>query len=127
MMDGSQTTPVVMNEKVFTISVDPFLLRTEQKGEKKEVLAKIDSLIQGFAVNTWEKVFENEASRYAVIARNVPYEKAKQIKEAKITGVYAQGSTKRVYPEGDLAAQVLGFVNSDGKGQYGVEGGLDKE
>lgn len=127
MMDGKNTTPVVMNEKVYTISVDPFLLRTEQKQDIKEVQKKIDDLVQGFSVTTWDKVFENEASRYMVVARNVPFERAKRIKEAKITGVYAQSTTKRVYPEGDLAAQVLGFVNADGKGQYGVEGGLDKE
>ena len=127
MMDGDNTTPVVMNEKVYTISVDPFLLRSEGGEELKEDEAKIDQLVQGYAVNTWDKVFANEASRYAVIAKNVPYERAKQIKEAKITGVYAQGSTKRVYPEGDLAAQVLGFVNADGKGQYGIEGSLNKE
>ena len=127
MMDGDNTTPVVMNEKVYTISVDPFLLRSEGGQELKEDEAKIDQLVQGYAVNTWDKVFANEASRYAVIAKNVPYERARQIKEAKITGVYAQGSTKRVYPEGDLAAQVLGFVNADGKGQYGIEGSLNKE
>lgn len=127
MMDGDNTTPVVMNEKVYTISVDPFLLRSKGGQELKEDEAKIDQLVQGYAVNTWDKVFANEASRYAVIAKNVPYERAKQIKEAKITGAYAQGSTKRVYPEGDLAAQVLGFVNADGKGQYGIEGSLNKE
>lgn len=127
MMDGNNTTPVVMNEKVYTISVDPFLLRSEGGQGLKEDEAKIDQLVQGYAVNTWDKVFANEASRYAVIAKNVPYERAKQIKEAKITGVYAQGSTKRVYPEGGLAAQVLGFVNADGKGQYGIEGSLNKE
>ncbi len=127
MMDGDNTTPVVMNEKVYTISVDPFLLRSKGGQELKEDEAKIDQLVQGYAANTWDKVFANEASRYAVIAKNVPYERAKQIKEAKITGVYAQGSTKRVYPEGDLAAQVLGFVNADGKGQYGIEGSLNKE
>ncbi|MBB1549549.1 penicillin-binding protein 2 [Candidatus Saccharibacteria bacterium] len=127
MMDGDNTTPVVMNEKVYTISVDPFLLRSKGGQELKEDEAKIDQLVQGYAINTWDKVFANEASRYAVIAKNVPYERAKQIKEAKITGVYAQGSTKRVYPEGDLAAQVLGFVNADGKGQYGIEGSLNKE
>jgi stage V sporulation protein D len=127
MMDRDNTTPVVMNEKVYTISVDPFLLRSKGGQELKEDEVKIDQLVQGYAVNTWDKVFANEASRYAVIAKNVPYERAKQIKEAKITGVYAQGSTKRVYPEGDLAAQVLGFVNADGKGQYGIEGSLNKE
>ena len=38
MMDGTQTTPVVMNEKVYTISVDPFLLRTEQGQNRSQVL-----------------------------------------------------------------------------------------
>ena len=38
-----------------------------------------------------------------------------------------QEGTKRVYPEGTLAARLLGFVNMDGDGQYGVEGSLDEE
>ena len=41
--------------------------------------------------------------------------------------MWLQETTKRVYPEGTLAARTLGFVNADGEGQYGVEGALDKE
>jgi cell division protein FtsI/penicillin-binding protein 2 len=32
-----------------------------------------------------------------------------------------------VYPEGQLASQTLGFVNNEGKGQYGVEEKLDAD
>ena len=127
MMDGKNTVPVVMNEKVFTISVDPFLLRTTKDQDQKEVMGKIDEITTGYRVVSWDKVFENEKSRYAIVARNVPYDQAQKIKEARMVGVYIQGTTKRVYPEGELAAQVLGFVNADGKGQYGIEGELNTE
>lgn len=127
MMDGKNTVPVVMNEKVFTISVDPFLLRTTKDQDQKEAMGKIDKITTGYRVVAWDKVFENEKSRYAIVARNVPYDQAQKIKEARIVGVYIQGTTKRVYPEGELAAQVLGFVNADGKGQYGIEGELNTE
>ena len=44
-------------------------------------------------------------------------------------GVYtvtAQPMPQRFYPEGDLAAQILGFVNMDRKGLYGLEGYYDE-
>lgn len=36
-------------------------------------------------------------------------------------GVYIEEVFTRVYPQGNFAAQVIGFVNEDGNGQYGVE------
>lgn len=42
-----------------------------------------------------------------------------------IVGVQIEPRSKRVYPEGDLAAPLLGFVNSNGNGFYGVEGYYD--
>ncbi len=42
-----------------------------------------------------------------------------------IVGVQVETRSKRVYPEGDLAAHVLGFVNSNHNGFYGVEGYYD--
>ncbi len=38
-----------------------------------------------------------------------------------ITSITTQEDTKRYYPQGDMAAQVIGFTNSDGDGQYGLE------
>jgi len=39
-----------------------------------------------------------------------------------IVGLQAEPRTKRVYPEGSMAAHALGFVNGNGRGFYGVEG-----
>lgn len=37
-------------------------------------------------------------------------------------GLKAEPRTRRVYPEGEMAAHLLGFVNDNGNGFYGVEG-----
>ncbi|WP_279631345.1 peptidoglycan D,D-transpeptidase FtsI family protein [Streptomyces aquilus] len=38
-----------------------------------------------------------------------------------LAGVFAVATSKRVYPNGDLAAGILGWVNADGKGGGGIE------
>ena len=43
------------------------------------------------------------------------------LKEAGIQGVYAVPDTSRSYPDGTLAAQVLGFTDRDGMGIEGLE------
>src|SRR5205085_330929 len=44
----------------------------------------------------------------------------------KLKGVGLQEQSYRTYPQGSLAAQLLGFVNDDGQGTYGLEQALDK-
>lgn len=44
-----------------------------------------------------------------------------------IGGLYFMQEYERVYPEGALLSQVLGFVNDHGTGQYGFEGQYDAE
>ena len=47
------------------------------------------------------------------------------MKEAHLKGLGFQEESQRAYPEGQLAAQTLGFVNHEGKGQYGIEEALN--
>lgn len=44
-----------------------------------------------------------------------------------LAGVFQEATTKRVYPNGGLAAGILGYVNAEGKGAGGLESQLDKE
>ena len=66
------------------------------------------------------------------LARRVPKEVSDRVRELDLPGIGMLAETKRVYPLGGvspgttLAAQVLGFVNVDGVGQYGVEGQEDQ-
>ena len=68
---------------------------------------------------------EDTAMRYKQIAAGVDQETAGKIrtyiKQEGITGIALEPSTKRYYPYGTLAAQVIGFVNASNTGSEGVE------
>ena len=124
MMDGDTPVPVVMNSKVWSIIIDPQITRGDRDEIEKVLREKAgEYLIR----DNFDDAYKTSTLRYYVVARNVPYKNAQEIRDAELPGVYFQGSTKRVYPEGELASGLLGFVNQDGKGQYGVEQALNEE
>src|SRR5207249_2690031 len=51
---------------------------------------------------------------------------SQRIKDARLGGIFLEPTTHRVYPQGILAAHILGFTNQDGTGQYGLEEAYDK-
>lgn len=87
---------------------------------------KLAPLIAEQKVAEWEDVFKDTTRRYYIVAKNVRRGAAEKIAELDLTGVWLQANNQRVYPEGTLASTMLGFVNADGIGQYGVEGALNK-
>lgn len=120
MMDGDEPVAVVLNQTVYSIIIDPSITNQEQitgalnKYAKDNITADLD------------QVFSVEGLRYYIVARNVSHTNANKIAEEGIAGVWFQESNQRVYPEGEMASGLLGFVNSDGIGQYGVEGSLNE-
>lgn len=121
MMDGSEPVAVVMNEQVYTVIVDPMTAKEE---EIKETIFTED--LKDNLTTEIDKVFEDKTRRYFIVAKNVSRKNAKKIQESNPTGVWLQERTKRVYPEKEMASRLLGFVNEDGEGQYGVEGSLNE-
>ena len=59
--------------------------------------------------------------RFIWIARRLDADVANKIVELKLPGLQTQLEPKRYYPNGSLAAHVLGYVGLDGKGLGGVE------
>ena len=62
---------------------------------------------------------------FVYVAKGLTPEQWRQIKDLKIQGIFSEKTTKRTYPSGTLAANVLGFVNSEGVGSGGLEMALD--
>jgi cell division protein FtsI/penicillin-binding protein 2 len=124
MMDGQEPVPVVLNQTAYQIIIDPAVT-------DKEVLRNtLESYAKDHISADLDEVYAIEGLRYYVVARNVPYKSAQQIAEkvndGELSGVWLKSSNQRVYPEGELGSTLLGFVNADGIGQYGVEGSLNK-
>lgn len=119
-LDRGKPSPMVLNTTVYTMFVDPMVIKNP--ADIKRVLNKY-ALENIYQPDKIDEKLAYTSSRYQVLATDLTRQQAEQIKAEKLFGVGFQAVSKRVYPEGVLAAQVLGFVNAEG-GQYGVEGGL---
>jgi len=115
IQDGDKTTPLVLNEKKYTLFADPKYI----KDAPKEA-AQVGPIING-DINELIKKLETKDTRYVILAKKLSKEQAEKIDSLKLTGIGTRETSYRYYPEGSLAAQVLGFVNDDGEGQYGLE------
>ncbi len=119
MMDDGEPVPVVLNQTAYSVIIDPAVTDKEalktnlEKNAKQYITADID------------EIFATEGLRYFIIAKNVPHSVATKIADEGTAGVWFQKGNQRVYPEGEMASGLLGFVNADGLGQYGVEGSLN--
>ena len=66
------------------------------------------------------------ASRtFCWVERKVSSAEAKRVQALNLKGIYFQRETKRFYPKGDLAAQVIGYVGMDDTGLGGLEYALN--
>lgn len=114
-------TPLVLNEVRYTLYADPKYI----KDSAKTALAV--QKIMGGDPAAYEQKMSNSKSRYEILAKLLTRDQEKAVRDLKLRGVGTQPANYRTYPQGELAAQVLGFVNDDGVGTYGVEQALDTE
>jgi cell division protein FtsI (penicillin-binding protein 3) len=62
-------------------------------------------------------------SGFSYLAHKVDVAAAEKVKQMNIAGIGTLPDSKRIYPQGSLAAQVLGAVGTDGQGLTGLEAG----
>ncbi|MFF8863514.1 peptidoglycan D,D-transpeptidase FtsI family protein [Streptomyces sp. NPDC015139] len=138
---------LAISEDAYDITADPTMFRAKQLkvDDGPEQAATLLAPILGQDRDKLLKKLRpaNPDSRYARLATRQTPQVWKQIKDLKsaltkksetdrgtvnvLAGVFADPSSQRVYPNGDLAAGILGWVNADGKGGGGVEQQLDKQ
>lgn len=119
---------LAMSAGVDTIYLSP--AEIEQYGEDAEAIAEGLSDILGLDYETVYAKTQNSGSWYEVVARKVEEDVATQVREFKEEGGYngikLEADTKRYYPNGSLAAHVIGFVGTDNTGLGGIEAKYDK-
>ena len=97
----------------------------------KESLAAGLAEILGKDASAIRKRMDNVKSQYEVIQLRADEDTAAKVRsyvdENKIAGVHLVADTKRYYPYGSLAAQVIGFVGDENAGLYGLEAYYEKE
>lgn len=78
-------------------------------------------MLKPLAVKKLLKQYKDKGREFVYLKRDIPPEVASKMKSLAIPGLYLQQEYKRFYPEGEVAAHVVGFTNVDDKGQEGLE------
>lgn len=120
-LDGDKPVPLAMNQTVYTVFADPKITKDDDK-----IIDVIRKIAGGNARSNLESLLQKKESRYQILATAITRAQADKIKAEKLNGVGFQEQSQRVYPEGALASQTLGFVDMSGIGRYGIEGALNE-
>ena len=118
--NGDDLVPIVLNQKLYTVYADPVLIKDADKA------AQAAARVLGGDESEYKKKLTAKDTRYVVLAKKIAEDKNQAILRYKSPGVGAQEISYRTYPNGSLAAQLLGFVNDEGAGVYGIEQALDE-
>ncbi len=120
-----------------TIILSPLEINNTLNDTENPVTWTKDSLAAGLAeilgkdAASIRKRMDNVKSQYELIQLRADEEVAAKVRayveENKISGVHLVADTKRYYPYGSLAAQVIGFVGDDNTGLYGLEAYYEEE
>ncbi len=116
--DGNKIVPIVLNIDTYTLFADPKFIT-----DPAQTAARIANAIGGNAKDYEQKMRAD--SRYSVLTKKLTKAQKQKIEQLNEKGIGLRAESIRAYPQGNLAAQVLGFVNDENKGTYGIEQFLD--
>ncbi len=125
LQDENQLYPIAVNQELQMAYAVP--KEIENVNEASEKLSDILGLDKDFIK---DKLSSDPNDMFEILKHKLSDDEVRKIQEAKIAGVYFLGESFRYYPAKELAAQVIGFVGSDGeqqRGMYGLEAYWEKK
>lgn len=110
----------ILAEDTFSYSV---WANPQEVARKEETAGTLSGLLKMESGRILQKL--NASKKFLWIKRKVDYDSYQRIKEKKLTGIYVAKESIRFYSQGNVGAQVLGFVDIDSNGLEGVERAYD--
>lgn len=59
--------------------------------------------------------------RFVYVAKEVSPQLWREVEKLNLSGILSESASRRVYPQGELAANIIGFIDSTGAGRGGIE------
>jgi cell division protein FtsI/penicillin-binding protein 2 len=116
---------LVSNRTIYDVYADPGLIAVANRADVARQLAPVLS-----ADETKLAGYLAEPTRFVYLAKGVSQDVSDQLSRLDLPGIVVEPAEQRVYepspvPGSSFAANLLGYVNNDGHGQYGVEARYD--
>ena len=122
-----------MNILASSVGVENVYLDPHELKQAKEDLNLVSQTLGEFLNRDPEWILEQAkdfSKRYKQVGSRVEKETAAKIRsfinKYDISGIHLEPNSRRTYPYGSLAAQVIGFTNASGEGSEGVEAAYDR-
>lgn len=122
----SKGTKLAASEKVYNLIIDASVM-LDKEAYLEPTLSALDTYFDLDISEIRQYVTTHPKSAWYVALRRLSYEEISGFVEAQneessnIKGVWFEEEYKRVYPNGSLAADVIGFTSTDNTGTYGLE------
>ncbi len=119
--NGTRGNIFLKDGESLAINIDwPFLVVRPPEIENIEKTAEDLSNVIGLDKDFLLKSLEKDLP-YLILARKLSFTEAESIDQLTIKGVYIEKELGRYYPQEEMASQIVGFLASEGEGQYGLE------
>lgn len=121
---------LAVSEKVYNLVIDCYNL-LEKEDYLEPTLAALSTCFSEFDEGAARKyIADNPSSRYYVTLKQLTYDEISPFVKMQndtenypgIKGVWFEEEYKRVYPNGALASDVIGFTGKDNTATFGLEG-----
>lgn len=117
---------LVLNQNTYLLFFEPKKIKTKNK---EVLIKKLDSLLK-IGQTTLEAKLETTGF-WVPVKGNIEENLKKKIEKLKLDGIGFEEESRRFYPEGSIAAHLLGFVGKNEKGDnigyFGIEGFWEKD
>lgn len=116
--------PLATNVSLYSLNIVPTQIRRPEL-----VAAKLMPYLTGTGIEESDLLQDMKSGKIYVapLKRRIEEAEAKEIGKLGLEGVYLRTEEYRYFPEDSLASHVLGFMNRDRDGQYGIEGYFNEE
>ncbi len=123
----------VLREKVKSLNIEGVFVSKEEIfadptriRNKEQVAAQLSPLLD-FSTDDMIVKLTRRSSRYVPLANRLQAEISDKIEALKLKGIVLVPEHWRFYPENDLAASIVGFMDTSSNPQYGIERKFDAE
>ena len=121
---SSNGTVLAMTVQTATVIADPVLIPVRLR---PQVAAELAGPLGQPATTVLSKLNHPSSPQYMVLATGVSQTAANHIQALGPAGITLQPSYAREYPDGNLAADIVGFTNTDPQGTLAGQAGLEQE
>ena len=114
--------PLAFNVPVYSLFANPKIM---SENDKKEAIAQLSG-----PLDLSPDFIEGRLSRdkyFVWLKRKLPIDLTEKIKKLDLKGISFRRESKRYYPNGSLAAHIIGFAGTDNKGLEGLELNYNKQ